>query len=114
MRFITNKQHGDQIRVQPEYKMTAECGTPIPNAEVNTPRRDAQEEILSKLWKNSCECLQLVDRYQQASSTRLQNGHCMTPSNILGHLLKASSTSSMNSSTAITALLAGQNGRASA
>lgn len=66
MRFITNKQHGDKIRVQPEYKMTAECSTPIPNAEVNTPRRDAQEEILSKLWKNSCECLQLVREYQQA------------------------------------------------
>ena len=66
MKFITNKQHGDKIRVQPEYKMTAECGTPIANAEVNTSRRNLQEEILSKLWKNSCECLQLVREYQQA------------------------------------------------
>ena len=66
MKFITNKQHGDQIRVQPEYKMTAECSTPIANAEVNTSRRNLQEEILSKLWKNSCECLQLVREYQQA------------------------------------------------
>ena len=66
MKFITNKQHGDQIRVQPEYKMTAACNTPIPNAEVNTARRNTQEEILTRLWKNSCECLQLVCEYQQA------------------------------------------------
>tara|TARA_R100000322_G_scaffold101663_1_gene64364 strand:+ start:199 stop:594 length:396 start_codon:yes stop_codon:yes gene_type:complete len=75
MRFITNKQHGDQIRVQPEYKMTAECSTPIANAEVNTSRRNLQEEILSKLWKNSCECLQLVREYQQAvKSEDFENG----------------------------------------
>tara|TARA_B100000035_G_scaffold257412_1_gene227537 strand:+ start:2099 stop:2494 length:396 start_codon:yes stop_codon:yes gene_type:complete len=70
MRFITNKQHGDMIRVQPEYKMTAECSTPIPNAEVNTPRRDLQGEILEELWNKSCETLQLIDRYRrQVKST---------------------------------------------
>ena len=66
MKFTANEKDVDIVRIQPEYKMTAECSTPIANAEVNTSRRNLQEEILSKLWKNSCECLQLVREYQQA------------------------------------------------
>ena len=66
MKFTTNEKDVDNVRIQPEYKMTDECSTPIPNAEVNTPRRNTQEEILSRLWKNSCECLQLIREYQQA------------------------------------------------
>ena len=70
MKFTANEKNVDNVRIQPEYKMTAECGTPIPNAEVNTPRRDLQGEILEELWKKSCETLQLVDRYRrQVKST---------------------------------------------
>ena len=42
MKFHSNKHREGQVRVQPEHKETAACGTPIANAEVNTPRRDTQ------------------------------------------------------------------------
>ena len=103
MKFITNKQHGDKIRVQPEYKMTAECNTPIPNAEVNTSRRNTQEEILSRLWKNSCECLQLVREYQQAvKSEDFENDDDYDTSVVAWDTYSKFPTSSINLSTATT------------
>tara|TARA_R100000027_G_scaffold3874_1_gene3399 strand:- start:62 stop:424 length:363 start_codon:yes stop_codon:yes gene_type:complete len=64
MKFHSNKHREGQVRVQPEHKETAACGTPIANAEVNTPRRDTQGELLQKLWDLSCQTLQTVYEYK--------------------------------------------------
>ena len=64
MKFTANEKDVDNVRIQPEYKVTEECSTPIPNAEVNTPRRDLQGEILEELWNKSCETLKLIDEYR--------------------------------------------------
>ena len=64
MKFHSNKHREGQVRVQPEHKETAACGTPIANAEVNTPRRDNQGELLQKLWDLSCETLETVTKYK--------------------------------------------------
>ena len=66
MKFHSNKHREGQVRVQPEHKQTAVCGTPIANAEVNTTRREDQEELLATLWDLSCQTLDAVSRYKSS------------------------------------------------
>lgn len=64
MKFRSNKHREGQVRVQPEHKVTAACGTPIANAKVHTPRRDSQGELLKKLWDLNCQTLEAVSEYK--------------------------------------------------
>jgi len=66
MKFRSNKNREGQVRVQPEHKVTAACGTPIANAEVNTPRRDTQGALLKELWDLNCQTLDVVSRYKNS------------------------------------------------